>query len=208
MLCEGPVNSFNYLECIVCWYRINGQKIQSMLNRKNSLILFAFAAAFIVGLTVFYFFKTGKIKTPAPVLSAGAGEIEVPAFPLADWRTNIDIPALPATRGSRETFADKILQNTLAEVAKSSAGSYSNFSDFISGGSSEININSGWITPYLFPHLALPLFRLRFAENPETGDYEFSGGAITLPAGGWEAGYETVPGTEEQKATIQWKKDF
>jgi hypothetical protein len=69
-------------------------------------------------------------------------------------------------------------------------------------------LRSQWMLPYLFPGRNLPSLRLRVTYDPVTGEPRISGGFLASPRGSFEAGYEAEAGSEEYRATLQWKKSF
>jgi len=87
-------------------------------------------------------------------------------------------------------------------------GSYANLNDFLQSGESGFTLSSGWGVERLFPDRKFPIMELNFTRDPLTRQYQLSGGTLKLPWSGLEAGYERLPDNEEQKARIQWKKEF
>jgi hypothetical protein len=113
-------------------------------------------------------------------------------------------------RSAREQpLPKRVLMKKLPELLAEKEGSYTNLNDLLKhDGTFSVDLRSEWATRYLFPGRSLPNLRVRISENPETGEYQPAGGALTLPGGSLEAGYEVNPETEESKATLQWKKSF
>jgi hypothetical protein len=119
------------------------------------------------------------------------------------------LPERSATADRKHTAWKQILTQGTTRWISERPGSYTNLNElFESDETFSVDLQSGWATDCLFPERNLPGFRLRIIRNLETGEYKPSGGAVTLPGGSWEAGYETDPGTGENKATLQWKKSF
>jgi hypothetical protein len=119
------------------------------------------------------------------------------------------LPELTAAADSRENGRTLLVRKKLTEWMADKEGSYTNLNElFQSGGTFSFDVHSGWVTDYLLPDHNLPSFRVRIIKNPETGEYEPVGGVLTLPGLPLEAGYETDPVTDENKATLQWKKSF
>ncbi|MBI9020425.1 MAG: hypothetical protein JEZ10_04125 [Verrucomicrobia bacterium] len=111
--------------------------------------------------------------------------------------------------GSREPLPEKLIRKTGSKLLADKEGSYTNLTDVFRGNTApSVELRSDWIAPYLFPGRPLPGLRMRVIKNPETGDYQLSGGALALPRTGLEAGYETELNSEEYKATLHWKKSF
>ncbi|HKL23098.1 MAG TPA: hypothetical protein VJ904_14925 [Tichowtungia sp.] len=130
-----------------------------------------------------------------------------------------DLPEIPALSGSlpelsgkpvrQDTFLDRIMNEQLPALLADKEGSYTRAGElYQSDNPFSVDVQSDWALRYFFPETPLPNLSLRIIQNPETGEYEPAGGALTLPGGAWEAGYEIDPETGENKATLQWKKSF
>jgi len=119
------------------------------------------------------------------------------------------IPGLPAFSSRPESRPEKLINKTLPKLMAGKEGSYTNLTGLFKGdGASSVDLNSNWMATRLFPNRTLPLLRMRIDEDPDTGEYRISGGALALPGTGLEAGYETEFNSDERKATLQWKKSF
>ncbi|QHI70247.1 hypothetical protein [Tichowtungia aerotolerans] len=119
-----------------------------------------------------------------------------------------NLPALDESPAP-PSLQDRLFSSPLTNTLQSRTGSYTNLSDlFQNDGSFSTELQSSWLTPYLFPNRTLPELRLRVVKDPETDQYRISGGALSLPQSGLEAGYELEMDNENYKATIQWKKEF
>lgn len=128
--------------------------------------------------------------------------------PFAVWQTNLQTDSLTLS-AQNKNHPKALFDKHLPALLTGKEGSYSNLTDlFQNSGSTPVNLRSDWITPYLLPGRSLPSLRMQFIKNLETGEYQPSGSMIALPGKGLEAGYEVSPGTDEQKATLQWKKSF
>jgi hypothetical protein len=137
-----------------------------------------------------------------PLATAGTGFSKIPFFagPL---------PELSGNKGRAETFRERVFTKALPKLIADKEGSYTNLSElFRSDGTVSVDLQSDWAARRLFPSRNLPALRVRIIKNPETGEYEPVGGALTLPGGSWEAGFEVDPARDENKATLQWKKSF
>lgn len=119
------------------------------------------------------------------------------------------LPNLPARSSRPERLPEKLANNALPKLFSGKEGSYTNLTDLLKGdGSSSVDLQSDWIASHLFPNRTLPLLSMRIDEDPDTGEYRISGGALALPGTGLEAGYEADLNSDERKATLQWKKSF
>lgn len=97
---------------------------------------------------------------------------------------------------------------TFPSVFKEQEGSSANFISLFGDDPFGVDLRSDWMTSSFFPGRDLPVLRMKLIQDPNTGTYRLSGGGIELPGNGLEAGYETDPGTDDYKATLQWKKSF
>jgi len=119
------------------------------------------------------------------------------------------IPDLPGFPDRQENLTERLINKTLPKLLAQKEGSYTNLTDLLKTGDPRtLDLNSNWMTTHLFPNRTLPLMRMRVIQDPDTGEYRISGGALTLPGTGLEAGYETGFNSDERKATLQWKKSF
>jgi hypothetical protein len=123
-----------------------------------------------------------------------------------DPREIADIRFSPSPSGGLKQTA----KDSFYRYAEKRQGSYTNFSNLFrnQNGEGGLTLRSEWFTPYLPGKRGLPDMSLRIIKNPKTGEYEAAGGNIGIPYSPLEAGYEVDPGTEEQKAVLQWKKTF
>lgn len=118
-----------------------------------------------------------------------------------------DIRFSPSSSGGLKRLA----KDSFYQYAEQRQGSYTNFSDIFrnQNGSGGLTLRSEWLSPYLLPGKDyVPDLSLRISKNPETGEYEPTGGLLGIPYSRLEAGYEVNPETEEQKAILQWKKSL
>lgn len=130
-------------------------------------------------------------------------------FPATYQSDGTNLPSLFVQSNSTKRFSNRFINQTLPRALKTREGSYTNLAELFTGkDSASIELKSDWITPYLFYGHRLQGIRLRIGKNPETDEYQFSGGSVDIPFTRFEAGYETELETEEYKATLQWKKSF
>jgi hypothetical protein len=119
------------------------------------------------------------------------------------------LPNLPLYSSRSEPLPEKLANKALPKLLAGKEGSYTNLTDLFKGNESpSVDLRSDWIASHLFPNRTLPLLQMRINEDPDTGEYRISGGALTLPDTGFEAGYEAGLNNDERKATLQWKKSF
>ena len=137
-----------------------------------------------------------------PSATAETGFSKVPFF-------TGPLPDLSVNSGSGGPFREWVATKELSKLLADKEGSYTNLNDLFRGdGTFSVDLRSEWATRYFFPNRRLPGLRVRIIRNPETGEYEPAGGTLILPGGSLEAGYEVNPSTDENKATLQWKKSF
>ncbi len=119
------------------------------------------------------------------------------------------IPGLPAFSSRPKGHPEKIINKTLPKLLADKEGSYTNLTDLLNAKEPRtLDLNSNWLATRFFPNRTLPLMRMRVLQDPATGEYRISGGALALPGTGLEAGYEAELNSDERKATLQWKKSF
>lgn len=119
------------------------------------------------------------------------------------------LTGLPAFSSQQKSLSEKLVNKALPKLLAGKEGSYTNLTDLMNPGEPrELDLNSNWMAAHLFPNRTLPLMRMRVIQDPDTGEYLISGGALALPGTGLEAGYETELNSNEHKATLQWKKSF
>lgn len=129
--------------------------------------------------------------------------------PLRKTRYAEPVPKLPALPNRNKNLSEKIMIKTLPALFSGEEGSYSDVTELFGGNSPRsTDLRSDWMTKHLLPGRNLPLLRMRILQDPFTGEYRISGGAVALPGTGLEAGYETESGTDDYKTTLQWKKSF
>lgn len=156
--------------------------------------------------TVPIFGTSETVAIPEPEDAAGPilQEWPVPSYQQAFSNLPVIEPTVEQGR-----FHDRLFNSPLTNSLKSRSGSYTNLSDFFQGDATfSADLQSRWLLPYLFPDRDLPELRMRITKDPETGEYRISGGGLSLPKTGLEAGYEVEFGSDEHKATLQWKKEF
>jgi hypothetical protein len=137
-----------------------------------------------------------------PAIFSPSDTLPVPYYRSADSNLRV-VPA------NQEMFRNRWINRNLTNMLKNRTGSYTNLTDIMQrSGPSAMDLRSSWLTPRLFPDRTLPSLRMRVVQDPETGRYYISGGAIGLPRSGLEAGYESDLNREDYKATLQWKKSF
>ena len=174
--------------------------------RKQTLILFLLLI--LCGSLLTLQLLTKPVKTTIPARTPEMPMQNETLFPATD-RQSPPLPKYPSLSNDREKRSEKLVNKALPLLLKEKLGSYTNLSDlFKSNAAQKMELRSDWIAPYLLPGHNLPDLRLRAIRNPETGDIQFSGGTITLPLTGFEAGYEEGLNADEHKTFLQWKKSL
>lgn len=132
-------------------------------------------------------------------------EFDLPGIPALSG----SLPELSGNGGSQDTILRRVMTEKLPALLADKEGSYTRPDEILQNNNPfSVDVQSDWALRYFFPETTLPNLSLRIIKNPETGEYEPAGGALTLPGGAWEAGYEIDPESGESKATLQWKKSF
>lgn len=152
--------------------------------------------------------KTQPIEKTTPKDTPNVFSKE-PALPIPFYQAaTSNLPEFSASPPP-QSLQEKLFSSPFTNALQRREGSYSELSDLFQGdGTFSADLQSSWLTPYLFPNLSLPELRVRVVKDPETGEYRISGGALSLPQSGLEAGYELEMDNENYKATLQWKKEF
>ncbi|MCU0857700.1 MAG: hypothetical protein MUC65_04775 [Pontiellaceae bacterium] len=131
---------------------------------------------------------------------------EVPA-PKPRYSEPVPKQSVPLNRN--QDLSEQFMIRALPALFNSQEGSASDAAElFGGGGPRNVELNSEWLIKHLISSQALPSLRLRVLQDPFTGEYRISGGAVALPGSGLEAGYETETDSDGYKATLQWKKSF
>lgn len=114
-----------------------------------------------------------------------------------------DYSHIPATE--QQTLYDRLSSMIDAESLQKYEGSHT--WDDLRAGSDEptlYNLSSGWI----WGGSNTPQAGITVWENPETGEYEVSGGEIFLPKRGVGISYEEDKQTDETRTFFNLKKEF